>query len=191
MANLSIVTCDIPIFGSILSNKTTKRMDLRKDFPDKQIDKFHKKHVTGEGSGIALRNNEIKDIMKVIQPSENRVVLLKITTKNVASQGGGFLNFIRPLMAASLPLIKNVLTLLAKIVLVPLGLTAPVSAADVAIQKKPFRSGTIALINSNEEMEDIMKTVKSFEESVLFKKDISETIKNEAKEQKEDFSECY
>ena len=47
MANLSIVTCDIPIFGSILSNKTTKRMDLRKDFLDKQIDKFHKKHITG------------------------------------------------------------------------------------------------------------------------------------------------
>ena len=129
--------------------------------------------------------------MKVIEPLENRVVLLKITTKNVISQGGGFLNFIRPLMTASLPLIKNVLTLLAKIVLVPLGLTAPVSAADVAIQKKPFRSGTIALINSNEEMEDIMKTVKSFEESVLFKKDISETIENEPKEQKEDFSECY
>ena len=94
-------------------------------------------------------------------------------------------------MTATLPLIKNVLTLLAKIVLVPLGLTAPVSAADVAIQKKPFRSGTTALINSNEEMEDLVKTVKSFEESILFKKDISETIKNEAKEQKEDFSECY
>ena len=40
---------------------------------------------------------------------------------------------------------------------------------------------------SNEEMEDIMKIVKSLEESGLLIKGISETIKNEAKEQKEGF----
>ena len=37
---------------------------------------------------------------------------------------------------------------------------------------------------SNEEMEDIMKIVKSRERSGLLIKGISETIKNEAKEQK-------
>ena len=36
----------------------------------------------------------------------------------------------------------------------------------------------------NEEMNDIMKIVKSFEESGLLIKGVSETIKNEAKEQK-------
>ena len=61
------------------------------------------------------------------------------------------------------------------------------SVADAAIQKKIYRSGTTALIISNEEMEHIIKIVKSFEESGLLIKGISETIKNEAKEQKRGF----
>ena len=40
-----------------------------------------------------------------------------------------------------------------------------------------------ALIISNEEMEDIMKIVKSLEESGLLIKEVSEIIKYEAKEQ--------
>ena len=48
-------------------------------------------------------------------------------------------------------------------------------------------SRTTALIISNEEMEDIIKIVKSLEESGLLIKGISETIKNEAKEQKYGF----
>ena len=42
----------------------------------------------------------------------------------------------------------------------------------------------ITLIISNEEMNDIMKIVKSLQESGLLMKGISGTIKNEAKEQK-------
>ena len=48
--------------------------------------------------------------------------------------------------------------------------------------KKIYGSGTTALIIWNEEMKDIMKIVKSLEESGLLIKGISETIKNEAKE---------
>ena len=44
-----------------------------------------------------------------------------------------------------------------------------------------------ALIIGNEEMNDIMKKVKSLEESVLLIKGVCETIKNEAKEQKGGF----
>ena len=43
------------------------------------------------------------------------------------------------------------------------------------------------LINSNDEMNDIMKIVKSLEEFELLIKGVSQTIKNEAKEQKEQF----
>ena len=53
--------------------------------------------------------------------------------------------------------------------------------------KKIHGSGTTALIISNEEMEDIMKIVKSLEESGLLIKGISKTIKNEGKEQKGGF----
>ena len=60
-------------------------------------------------------------------------------------------------------------------------------AADGAIQKNIYGSGSTALIISNEEMEYIMKIVKSIEQPRLLIKRISETIKNEAKEQKGGF----
>ena len=86
-------------------------------------------------------------------------------------------------MTAGIPLMKSVLTPLAKSVLLLLGLLAGMSAADAVIQKKVYGSSTTALISSSEEMEDIMKIVKSFEESGLLIKGIRETIINKAKEQ--------
>ena len=80
---------------------------------------------------------------------------------------------------------NNVLKPLAKSVLIPLQLTAAVLATEAAIQKKLFGSGMTTLIISTEEMNDIMKTVKSLEESGLLIKGVSKTIKNEAKEQKD------
>ena len=49
---------------------------------------------------------------------------------------------------------------------------------------KFYRLSTTALIISTEEMEDIIKIVKSLQESGLLIKAISEAIKNETKEQK-------
>ena len=65
---------------------------------------------------------------------------------------------------------KNVLTSLSKSALLPLRLTAATSAIDAAIQNKIYKSGMTAMIISNEEMDDIMKIVKYFEESGLLKK---------------------
>ena len=71
---------------------------------------------------------------------------------------------------------------LAKSVLIPSGLTAAASATDTAIHKKAFGSGVTTLIISNEEkINQIMKTVKSFDKSGLMIKGVSETINNEAK----------
>ena len=50
-----------------------------------------------------------------------------------------------------------------------------------------FGYGTITLIISNEEINDIMKTVKSPKQFGLMIKVVSKTIKNEAKEQKGGF----
>ena len=74
--------------------------------------------------------------------------------------------------------------LLAKSAVLPLGLSARMPVVDEVYQKKICRSGTTALIISNEEMEDIMRVTKSLEESGLLVKEISETFKNETKEQK-------
>ena len=62
-----------------------------------------------------------------------------------------------------------------------LELTAAAAAADAAIHKKMFGSGTTTLLILNEEMNDIMKIVKSLEESGLLINGVSRTIKNEAK----------
>ena len=59
------------------------------------------------------------------------------------------------------------------------------SATNAAIQKKIYGSGTTTAIISNEKMEDIMKIVKSLEESGLLTKVIGETIEN--KDQKGGF----
>ena len=52
-------------------------------------------------------------------------------------QLGGFLGrLLGPLLKRGLPLMKNVITQLAKSVLIQLGLTAAASAADARIHKK-------------------------------------------------------
>ena len=61
------------------------------------------------------------------------------------------------------------------------------SAIYAAIQEKIFGSWMTALIISNKEMNDIMKIVKFLEESGLLIKCVTETNKNEAKEQKDGF----
>ena len=76
-------------------------------------------------------------------------------------------------------LMKYVHTPLAKSVLVPLGLTAAASGTDAAIQNKIFGSGMTTLIVSNEEIEHIMKIVKSLKKSGLLIKGVSKLIKNE------------
>ena len=53
--------------------------------------------------------------------------------------------------------------------------------------KKILGSGTTTLIISNEEMNDIKKIVQALEDSGILLKGVTETIKNEIKEQKGDF----
>ena len=99
-------------------------------------------------------------------------------------KSGGFLGrLLGPLLKTGLPLIKNVIKSLAKSVLIPLGLTAAASAADTGIHKKILGSGhnnnTTTLIISNNEMKDIIKIVKSLEDSGLLLKGFNKTVQNE------------
>ena len=101
-------------------------------------------------------------------------------------QLGGFLGrLLVPLLKTGLPLMKSVIQPLAKSFLIPLGLTAAASLASAGIHKKILGSGhNTTLIISNDEMEDILKEVKSLKDSGLSLEGVSETIKDEAKEQK-------
>ena len=85
-------------------------------------------------------------------------------SKNV--QSGGLLGrLLGPLLKTDLPLMKNVLKLLAK---------------SISILGQEM----IKILISNEEMSDIMKIVKSLQEFSLLIKGVSKIIKNEGKLQK-------
>ena len=127
-----------------------------------------------------LRNQFINNISTDFKLS--RAQISKIT------QSGGFLGrLLSPLIKTGSPLIKNVIKPLAKSVLIPLGLTAAASAADAGIHKKILGSGSMTLIISNEEMNDIMKIVQALEDSNTSLKGVTQTIKDETKEQKGGF----
>ena len=72
-------------------------------------------------------------------------------------------------MKVGLPLMKNVLTPLAKDVSFPPGLTAVASVTDTAIQKNIYGSGMTTIIVSNEEMKHILEIIKYLEEYVTVK----------------------
>ena len=75
---------------------------------------------------------------------------------------------------------KNVLKPLARNVLIALGLTAT-PAAYTGIHKRIVGSEMAILIISIQNMEDIIKRFKSFENSGLLIKDVTKTIENETK----------
>ena len=137
---------------------------------------------------LLLTNTKVPRLRKTFANGSSANIKLSKTQLHKTEQSGGFLGRLsEPLLKTGLPLMKSVLKPSAKSVLIPLGLTRSASATDAAVHKKMFGSGTTTLIISNEKINDIMKIVTSFEESGLLIKDVSETIKNKAKEQKGGF----
>ena len=138
---------------------------------------------------LLLTNRQVANPCNAFANNSSTDIKLSKTQLSKMIQSGGFLGrLLGPLLKTGLPLIKNVIKPLAKSVLIPLGLTAAASAADAGIHKKILGSGNnTTLIISNNEMEDIIKIVKSLEDSGLLLKGVSETIQNEAKEQKGGF----
>ena len=137
---------------------------------------------------LLLTNTQVSKLRKTFKNSSSANIRLSKTQLHKIGQSGGFLGrHVVALLKTGLPLIGNVLKPLAKSVLISLGLTATASTTDAAIPKKMFGSGTTTIIISNEEMNDIMKIVKSLEESCLLIKGVGQTIEDEAKEQKGGF----
>ena len=134
---------------------------------------------------LLLTNTQVSKLRKAFVNGSSANIKLSKTQLHKTGQSGGFLGrLLGSLLKTGLSLIGNVLKPLAKSILIPSGSTAAAAATDAAIHKKMFGLGTTILIISNEEINDIMRTVKSLEESGLLMKGVSETIKNEAKEQK-------
>ena len=155
----------------------------------KSADKNRQGTILRINSRIRSANNLRHDLLlttrqttKLRNAIENNISTdVKLSKAQISKiiQSGGFLGkLLGPLLKTGLSLIKNVIKLLAKTVLIPLGLIAAASAADAEIQKNIHGSGTTTLITSNEEMNDIMKIVQALEDSNILLKGVSGTIKN-------------
>ena len=137
---------------------------------------------------LLLTNRQISNLRKAFANHLSADIKLSKTQSSKVIQSGGFLcTLLGPLLKTGLPLISNVIKPLATSVLIPLELTAAASAADVGIHKKILGSGNTTLIISNDQIHDIIKIVKSLENSGLLLKGVTETVQNEVKEQKEGF----
>ena len=123
---------------------------------------------------LLLTNTQVSKHHKPFANGSSANIKLSKTQLHKIGQSGGFLGRpLGPLLKTGLHLIGHVIKPLAKSIFIPLGLTAAASATDAAIHKKMLGSGFTTII-SNEEMN---------EESGLLIHGISNTIKNEAKEQ--------
>ena len=186
--------------------KTTQYNSLNVKLSNSQLNKF--KSAIKNGNEVVLRlssnmigdnetdfphkllltNRQVSNLRKAFANHLLADIKLLKTQLSKMIQSGGFLGrLLGPLLKTGLPLIKNVIKPLAKSVLIPLGLTAPASAADAGIHRKILGSGYATLIISNDQIHDIIKIIKSLEDSDLLIKQVTETVQNEVKEQKEGF----
>ena len=86
---------------------------------------------------LLLTDRQVSGIRKAFSNNSSVDIKFSKTQLSKIIQSVGFLGkLFGPLLKTGLPLIKNVITLLAKSVLIPLGLTAAASAADAGIHKK-------------------------------------------------------
>ena len=99
-------------------------------------------------------------------------------------QSGGFSGSL--LIKLADPLMEVALTL-AKNTLVPLGITAAVSAIDEGIQKKIHNSGTTTLITSKDELNNIIKIAQALKDSNILLKELEKQLKMKQKNKTENF----
>ena len=142
---------------------------------------------------LLLTDRQVSSIGKAFANKSSINIKLSKTQLSKMIQSGGFLGrLLGPLLKTCLSLISNVIKPLVKSVLIPLGLTVAASAADAGIHKKTLGSGYhTTLIISNDEINGIIKIVKSLEDSGLLLKGVTETVQNEVKEQKGGFLSAY
>ena len=167
----------------------TQYNSLNVKLSNSQLNKL--KSSIKNGTEVVLRlssnmigDNETNFPHKLLLTNRQIANLCKAFTNNSKmTQSRGFLGrLLGPLLKTGLLLRKNVIELLAKSVLISLGLTVAASAADAGVHKKILGSGnTTTLIISSDEINDIIKILKSLKDSGLLLKGATETVQNKVK----------
>ena len=179
--NVKLSTSQLNKFNSAIKNVTKVVLRLSSNVIRDSETNFPRK--------LLLTNRQLSKLRKAFANHLSADIKLSKIQLSKMIQSGGFLGILlSPLLKTELPLIPNVIKQLAKSVLIHLGLTATASAADAGIHKNKLGSGNMTtLIISNDEINDILKIVRSLKESGLLLKRVTETGQNEVKEQKGGF----
>ena len=131
---------------------------------------------------LLLTNRQVANLRKAFANQTSTDIKLP-KAQLTKMQKGKFLRFLAPLLKSGLSLLTSAIK--------PLGvlrLTAAASATDAAINKKKFGFGNhTTLTISNDDVQDLLKIVKSLEDSGILLDGITETVKNEVKEQNSGF----
>ena len=85
---------------------------------------------------LLLTNRQVANLRKAFANKPSTDIKLSKTQLSKIISGGFLGRLLGPLLKTWLPLIKNIIKPLAKSVLIPLGLTIAISAADAGIHKK-------------------------------------------------------
>ena len=143
-----------------LGNKNFNKADLLHELflTQTQINKLREK----------IENNMSTDI-KLSKAQINKLI------KEGGASGSILARFLPKLIKPAISLGKNI---------IPLGISAAMSATDAAIQKKVRGYGIKTVRFSNKDLDDMTKIVKALEDSDVLMKGITETRKNDIKKRK-------
>ena len=180
--NVKLSNSQLNKFKSAIKNETDVVLRLSSNMIGDSNNKANFPHE------LLLTDRQVSSIRKAFANNSSVDIKFSKTQLSKMIQSGGFLGkLLGPLLKTGLPLIKNVITPLAKSVLILLGLTAAASSPDAGIHKKILGSGNTTLITSNKDMEDLIKIVKFLEDFGLLLKRVTESVQTEVTEQKGGF----
>ena len=174
--NIKLSNSQLNKLNSSIKNETDVILRLSSNMIGNSDDEANFPHK------LLLTNRQVANIRKAFaNDTSTNIKLSKVQLTKM--QKGGFLRFLAPLLKSGLPLLKSVIRSLSM-----LGLTAAASATVAAINKKNLGSGChTTLIISNDDMQDLLKIVKSLEDSGMLLDGSTETVKKEVKDQKSGF----
>ena len=129
--NVKLSNSQLNKFKSAIKNETEVVLRLFPNMIDDSNDGANFPHE------LLLIDRQISSIRKAFSNNSSANIKFSKTQLSKMIQSGGFLGkLLGPLLKIGLPMMKNVITPLAKSVLILLGLTAAASAADAGIHKK-------------------------------------------------------
>ena len=129
--NVKLSNSQLNKFKSAIKNENEVVLRLSSNrIGDNETDFPHK---------LSLTNRQVSNLWKAFANHSSADIKLSKTQLSKMIQSGRFLGrLLGPLLKKGLSLIKNVIKPLAKIVLIPLGLSARASAADAGIHKNYY-----------------------------------------------------